>query len=140
MLVEERIDGRLVLNQPAGHVEKGETLLAAVVREALEETAFTFIPEAVLGVYLWGRAAVGPRYLRVAFCGRLTSHDPRRALDEGIERVLWLHRSEIAARTRRLRSPMVLRAVEDCISGVRHPVDHCDALTLDQLSLRAIKL
>lgn len=106
LLVEERIAGRLVLNQPAGHVENGETLWVAVIRETLEETAFTFVPEAILGVYLWGRGAGGPRFLRVAFCGRL-------------------------------RSPMVLRSVEDFLSGIRQPIDRCKAMTRDPLLLQA---
>ena len=140
MLVEERIEGRLVLNQPAGHVENGETLVAAVVRETIEETAFTFIPEATIGAYLWGRTAGGPRYLRVAFAGRHTSHDRQRTLDDGIERVLWLSRSELAASTDRLRSPMVIRAIDDYLSGIRHPVHLFQDLTLDKLALRAAVL
>jgi len=140
MLVEERIEGRLVLNQPAGHVENGETLLTAVVRETLEETAFTFIPEATIGAYRWGRSASGPQFLRVAFAGRHTSHDGRRTLDEGIERVLWLTRSELAASSDRLRSPMVLRAIDDYLSGIRHSVHLFEDLTLDELALRAAVL
>ncbi len=140
MFVEERIDGRLVLNQPAGHVDAGETLQAAVIRETLEESAFTFVPEAVLGVYLWGRDTVGLRYLRVAFCGRLTAHDPQQTLDEGIERVLWLPRTEVIAGTRRLRSPMVLRAVDDYLSGVRQSIDRYAAMTRDELLLQALRL
>jgi 8-oxo-dGTP pyrophosphatase MutT (NUDIX family) len=140
MLVEERIEGRLVLNQPAGHVENGETLVAAVVRETIEETAFNFIPEATIGAYLWGRSAGGPLYLRVAFAGRHIPHDGRRTLDEGIERVLWLTRSELAASNDRLRSPMVLRVVDDYLSGIRHPVHFLQDLTLDELALRAAVL
>ena len=90
MLVEERVSGRLVLNQPAGHVEPGETLAEAVVREALEETAWAFVPEAIVGVYLWGREGGQNPFLRVAFSGRCVAHDSQRKLDDGIERVLWL--------------------------------------------------
>ncbi len=140
MFVEERIDGRLVLNQPAGHVDPGETLQVAVIRETLEESAFTLVPEAVLGVYLWGREGAGLRYLRVTFCGRLTAHDPHRTLDEGIERVLWLPRAEILAGTWQLRSPMVLRAVDDYMSGVRQPIDRYAAMTRDELLLEARRL
>ena len=140
MLVEERIAGRLVLNQPAGHVEKGETLVAAVVRETIEETAFTFIPEATIGAYLWGRGARGPLYLRVAFAGRHTSHDSQRRLDEGIERVLWLSRAELVASTASLRSPMVLRAVDDYLTGIRLPLHLFQDLALDELATRAVVL
>jgi 8-oxo-dGTP pyrophosphatase MutT (NUDIX family) len=137
MLVEERIDGRLVLNQPAGHVEDGESLVAAVVRETLEESAFTFIPEATIGAYLWGRDAGKGPYLRVAFAGRHITHDGQRTLDAGIERVLWLSRTELLASRDRLRSPMVLRAVDDYLRGTRYPVDLFEDLPIDQLALRA---
>ena len=137
MLVEERVGGRLVLNQPAGHVEDGESLLAAVVREALEETAWTFIPEATIGVYLWGRDTGEKLFLRVAFSGRCVAHDRRRELDEGIERVLWLSRQEMVARSSQLRSPMVLRAVDDYAHGIRYPLDLCQDLAPEQLAMRA---
>ena len=137
MLVEERIHGQLVLNQPAGHVEQGETLVAAVVREALEEAAVTFIPENTIGAYIWGREPGKTPYLRVAFAGRYQAPDCQRQLDEGIERVLWLSRSELAACGDRLRSPMVLRVVDDYQRGIRYPVDLFQDLALDQLALRA---
>ena len=140
MLVEERVGGQLVLNQPAGHVEPGESLAAAVIREALEETAWTFVPEATLGVYLWGRDGGHNPFLRVAFAGRCVAHDSDRALDDGIERVLWLSRSELVARGARLRSPMVLRAVDDYERGIRYPVDLFQDLAVDQLALRAAVL
>jgi 8-oxo-dGTP pyrophosphatase MutT (NUDIX family) len=140
MVVEERVGGRLVLNQPAGHVEAGESLAAAVIREALEETAWTFVPEATIGVYLWGREGGDNQFLRVAFAGRCVAHDGQRALDVGIERVLWLSRSELVARSAQLRSPMVLRAVDDYERGTRYPVDLFQDLALEQLALRAAVL
>ena len=79
LFVEERAGGRIVLNQPAGHLEDGESLLDAVVRETLEETAWAFRPQAIVGVYLWrARAPQGRTFLRVAFCGDLRRHDPTR--------------------------------------------------------------
>ena len=93
MVVEERVAGRLVINQPAGHVEPGESLVQAVIREALEETGWTFVPDATIGVYLWGPKNSSTRFLRVAFTGRCIHHDPDRPLDDGIERVLWLRRT-----------------------------------------------
>lgn len=137
MLVEEHVSGRLVLNQPAGHVEPGESLMAAVVREALEETAWTFVPEAIVGVYLWGREAGQNPFLRVAFSGRCTTHDSQRKLDDGIERVVWLSRSDLMAHGDRLRSPMVIRAVDDYERGIRYPVDLFQDLAVEQLTLRA---
>jgi 8-oxo-dGTP pyrophosphatase MutT (NUDIX family) len=140
MLIEERVGGRLVLNQPAGHVEEGETLSEAVAREALEETAWTFAPDATIGVYLWGRDARENPFLRVAFAGHCVAHHPQRKLDEGIERVLWLSRPELVAQTARLRSPMVLRAVDDYERGIRYPVDLFQDLEIEQLALRAAVL
>lgn len=140
MLVEEHVGGQLVLNQPAGHVEDGESLAAAVIREALEETAWTFVPEATLGVYLSGRQPGEKLILRVAFSGRCTAHDKRRSLDVGIERVVWLSRAEMVAKTHRLRSPMVLRAVDDYEAGIRYPLDLLQDLAPEQLALRAAVL
>jgi 8-oxo-dGTP pyrophosphatase MutT (NUDIX family) len=123
MFVEERIHGRLQINQPAGHVEPGETLHAAVCRETLEETAWTFQPESMVGIYLWGRGPGQRTFLRVAFAGACGRHDDHRQLDTGIERVIWLSRDELIARTPQLRSPMVLRAVDDYLAGMRLPAD-----------------
>jgi len=140
LVVEERVGGRLVLNQPAGHVEAGETLLAAVVREALEETAWTFAPQATVGIYLSHRTTSERRYLRVAFTGLVSRHDASRTLDTGIERTLWLSRAELAAQPARLRSPMVLRAIDDYQRGMRYPLDLCQDLDADALALRAAQL
>jgi len=123
LFVEERVGVQLVFNQPAGHVERGEALIDAVVRETLEETAWTFEPEALLGVYLWEQPEKERSFLRFAFCGRVTAHDPRRRLDRGIRRALWMTRDELAARSDRLRSPMVMRCVDDYRAGHRYPLD-----------------
>lgn len=140
MLVEELVSGRLVLNQPAGHVEPGESLAEAVTREALEETAWTFVPEDIIGVYLWGREGSPNPFLRVAFSGRCVAHDSTRKLDAGIERVLWLSREDLMARSARLRSPMVMRAVDDYERGIRYPLDLFQDLAVEQLALRAAVL
>ncbi len=123
LLVEEEADGRLVLNQPAGHLDEGESLLEACVRETLEETAWHFAPEHLLGVYRWPSPARGVTYLRFAFTGQLLRHEPGRALDEGIRRVLWLTREEIARESPRHRSPQVLRCIDDYLAGERYPLD-----------------
>jgi phosphatase NudJ len=126
LLVEEHTAQGLRLNNPAGHLEPGESLLEAVVREALEETAHPFVPEALLGVYLarFERAATGEdiTYLRVAFRGSVGAVDPTRALDAGIVRALWMTADEIRATRERHRSPLVLRCIEDHLAGVRHPL------------------
>lgn len=121
LMVEERAGDALVLNQPAGHLEQGESLLAAVAREALEETGHRFDPLHVVGFYLWHSDAAGTTYLRVAFCG---SHEPtaRTTLDDGIVAVHWLSRAELARRSHQLRSPMVLRCIDDYLAGARHPL------------------
>jgi 8-oxo-dGTP pyrophosphatase MutT (NUDIX family) len=122
LLVEERIRGRLVFNQPAGHLEDGESLLEAVVREAVEETAWTFLPQSLLGVYLW-RSPRGHTTLRFAFHGSVREFDSRRTLDPPIVATHWLTRDEILARAAALRSPLVLRCIDDYLRGVRLPLD-----------------
>lgn len=123
LVVEERSpEGALVVNQPAGHVEHGECLIDAVVREAFEETAWHFRPEHLVGVYLWAHPNGTISYLRVCFCGTVEGHDPERALDEGVERALWLTREELAAQSERLRSPLVLGVIDDYLRGERYPL------------------
>ncbi len=124
LLVEERVATQLVFNQPAGHVEAGESLSEAVVRETLEETAWRFVPSHFLGVYLWKPSQPGPRsFLRLAFIGEVTERDPLRRLDRGIRRALWLSREELFQRRERLRSPMVLSCIDDYLAGRRYPLE-----------------
>ena len=123
LFVEERSGGRVVLNQPAGHLDRGESLHEAVARETLEETGWTFVPQQVVGIYLW-QAENSPRtFLRVAFCGLLQGHDPSRPLDHGILRTRWLDRSQLAALAARHRSPLVARCVDDYLAGTRYPLE-----------------
>jgi 8-oxo-dGTP pyrophosphatase MutT (NUDIX family) len=123
LMVEERSGSNLVLNQPAGHLEQGESLLAAVVRETLEETAHHFEPSHVVGFYLWRSEEADTTYLRVAFCGAATPMADVETLDEGIVAVHWLTRSQLFSRQRQLRSPMVLRCLDDYAAGHRYPLD-----------------
>lgn len=120
LLVEELIGGRLVLNQPAGHLDPGESLIEAARRETLEETGYSVEPSALVGVY---QLDVRQRhFVRFSFAARVIAHDPQRELDVGIRRALWLSRDEIAARGN-LRSAMVLRSIDDYLGGRRIPLD-----------------
>jgi len=92
LLVEERVRNRMVINQPAGHVERGEQLLEAIIRETLEETAWSFVPHALIGVYLWDHVDRQRSYLRFAFTGALTAHDPLRPLARQLDPTLWMSR------------------------------------------------
>lgn len=123
LFVEERdAEGHLVINQPAGHVEAGESLLEAVVRETFEETGWHIQPEALVGIYQWGRPDGGINYLRVAIAGRPEGHDENATLDEGIERTVWLSLDELAERRAMHRSPLVMRCTEDFLAGERYPL------------------
>ena len=130
LVVEERINRRLVFNQPAGHVEHGETLLAAVIREVREETAWGFEPQALLGVYLWRNPISGRSYMRFAFTGRVRDHDAAQPLDRGIVRTHWLSRHDLQEREPRLRSPLVMRCIEDYLGGTRLPLEPISNLDL----------
>ena len=122
LLVQELISGRSVYNQPAGHLEDGETLIEAVIRETREETAWEFEPESLVGIYQWRHPEKTKTFLRATFSGKGIHHDPDRQLDACIERMLWLTPEEIRNRHDRLRSPMVVRSIEDYLAGFRYPL------------------
>jgi 8-oxo-dGTP pyrophosphatase MutT (NUDIX family) len=131
LMVEERISGRLVLNQPAGHLEDRETLVEAVIRETREETAWRFHPEALVGTYLWRNPANDRSFLRFAFCGTVDDHQPKQPLDIGIVRSLWMSHEQLLAQPARLRSPLVLRCLEDFLLGKRQPLEAVACVGLD---------
>jgi 8-oxo-dGTP pyrophosphatase MutT (NUDIX family) len=130
LVVEERINRRLVFNQPAGHVERGENLLTAVVREVREETAWGFKPQALIGVYLWKNPMSGRSTMRFAFTGTVMDHNAAQPLDRGIVCTHWLSREDLREREPRLRSPLVLRCVEDYLGGTRLALDSVAELDL----------
>ncbi|WP_034640876.1 NUDIX hydrolase [Chitinilyticum aquatile] len=123
LMVEERILGELKLNQPAGHVEKNESIVAACVRETLEETAYAFTPTALVGIYQWTVPGTDLTYLRYAFAGELGAHHAERTLDDGIEAAVWLSRDELLARGAQHRSPLILACVDDYLAGKRYPLE-----------------
>ncbi len=127
LLVEEHTPEGLRLNNPAGHLDPGESPADGCAREALEETTHRFVPTALVGVYLsrFQRPATGEdiTYLRFAFCGELGDVVPGRTLDDGIVRTLWLTPDEVRASVARHRSPLVLRCMEDHQAGRRFPLD-----------------
>lgn len=123
LLVEETTSRGLLFNQPAGHLEPNESLVAAVAREVLEESAYQFEAQFLIGVYRWHSVHADTTYLRFAFGGRIVEHYPQRALDEGIVRALWVTTDELRASLERHRSPLVLRCVEDYLAGKKYPLD-----------------
>jgi 8-oxo-dGTP pyrophosphatase MutT (NUDIX family) len=126
LLVEEDTPEGLKLNNPAGHLEAGESPEQGVLREVLEETACTFTPQCVVGVYLsrFQRPATGEdvTYLRLAYGGTVGTPDPHQKLDDGIVRTLWLTLPELRASRERHRSALVLTCIEDYLTGQRHPL------------------
>ncbi len=125
LLVEEHTRKGLLLNNPAGHLDPGESLLQAVVREVLEETACLFTPSHLVGVYLARLPQEDPAitYLRFAFAGSVGEPEPGRALDDGIVRTLWLSAAELEASRERHRSPLLWRCVQDHRAGRHYPLD-----------------
>ena len=122
LLVEERIDGRSVLNQPAGHLDRGESLLAACKREVLEETAHRFEPTGLVGIYRWHYAARDVTFLRFCFWGDIKGIEDR-ALDREIVALHWLTEGEVKSRQAEHRSPLVQKCVQDFLAGRRFPLD-----------------
>ncbi len=137
LLVQERVARRVVLNQPAGHVEPGESLLEAVVRETREETGRRFTPQSVTGVYQW-QGPAGRMILRVAFAGQVGEPLPGASLDRAIIRTLWLDRGQLAARLPEHRSPLVQLCVDDYLRGARYPLEMLSHVPLAGLALRAV--
>lgn len=123
LLVEEATDEGIRFNQPAGHLECGEALTEAVVRETLEETGYAFEPSYLIGVYNWRHPSKDITYLRFAFGGEITGHDAGRKLDEGIIGARWLTHAEVRANASQHRSPLILRCIEDWQAGKRYPLE-----------------
>lgn len=125
LLVEEHTSEGLRLNNPAGHLDPGESLVDGCTRETLEETGHAFTPTALVAIYLatFQRPNREVTYMRYTFCGELGAHDAARALDDGIVRTVWMTRDEIAACPARHRSHLVLRSIDDYLRGQRFGLD-----------------
>ena len=123
LLVEETTDRGNRFNQPAGHLEDNETLIQAVIRETLEESAYDFVPTALLGVYHWKHPHNDITYLRFAFIGNVGVHYETQELDDGIIRAVWMTLDEIREKAALMRSPQVLTCIEDYLSGRSYPLE-----------------
>jgi len=122
LLVEEITERGHRFNQPAGHLENNETLIEAVIRETLEETAYSFTPESLLGIYHWKHEHNDTTYLRFAYIGSVSNHQPNMTLDEGIIRTVWMSVEEMRSNAMLMRSPQVLSCVEDYLNGHKFPL------------------
>ncbi len=123
LMVKERAEGGVVFNQPAGHLEEGETLLDAIVREVAEETAWHYRPEAVIGVYRLQIEDAGLTYLRICFSGCCLAHDRAKGLDPDIISTHWMTRDELQRDTVALRSALVMQCIDDYLAGYRYPLE-----------------
>jgi 8-oxo-dGTP pyrophosphatase MutT (NUDIX family) len=121
LFVQEKIDGRLVLNQPAGHLDPGESLVAACRREVMEETAHAFEPTGLVGIYRWHYAPKDVTFLRFCFKGTLKG-DEKRPLDKEIVALHWLSPDELQKRRAEHRSPLVQKCVDDFLAGRNFPL------------------
>lgn len=122
LMIEEIVNNKQVLNQPAGHIEPGETFVDAVIRETLEESAIHFLPEYATGIYRWTIPGTDQTYLRHCFTGKIKGYESNRSLDDTILRTLWLDRDEIQQQSTNLRSPLVLACIDDYLAGQRFPL------------------
>ena len=117
---KDKVTNKLVINQPAGHLENNESLVDAAIRETLEETGWDFVPEYISGIYRWVHSN-GETYLRICFVGEATTEHPELELDTGIERTVWLDVEEIR-KNKNLRSPLVIKSIEDFLDAKKYPI------------------
>jgi len=122
LLVEEIIKGQCLINQPAGHLEPDETFAQGMVREVLEETGYQVEPEALLGLYVYRTPDLSITFHRVCFIARITGIVENAQLDEGIIGPRWMTRDEVA-KADNLRAELVLRCIDDYLSGQRYPLE-----------------
>ena len=130
LMVEEESEGKIVYNQPAGHLDEGESLIQAVIRETLEETAWHMQPENFIGIFQWKSPENGTTYLRFCFSGSCDQFESDRKLDDGILGTDWMSYQALVNNKNKLRSPMVLRCIEDYLAGNQYPLSIVTDLNL----------
>lgn len=123
LLIEEETDRGNRFNQPAGHLEDNESLIEAVIRETQEESAYRFTPSALLGIYHWKHEHNNSTYLRFAYIGSVSDHQPEQPLDSGILRSVWMTIDEMHANPMLMRSPQVITCCEDYLKGQSFPLE-----------------
>ena len=138
LIVEERASGLMVLNLPGGHLEPGETVEQAAIRETMEETGCEISVNGLLGVYLWIHPQSRQQFLRIVYTGDLVRENDGRNLDSGVSAVHWFGVADLNHRSRDLRSPVVLRSVEDYLAGQRQPHSVLAGLTSVQRDVAAV--
>ncbi len=126
LMVEELSQGKLVLNQPAGHLDPGESLVDAAIRETFEETGWQVEPTHVLGISRYTAQHSGVIYYRTSFIAKALQHHPDSPLDTGIKRAVWMSYAELQKEQHRLRSPLVLKNIEKYLTGTRYPLSLID--------------
>jgi 8-oxo-dGTP pyrophosphatase MutT (NUDIX family) len=123
LIVEESVEGKVVYNQPAGHIEQGESLFEGAIRETLEETAWLVTLTGFLGLYQYTAESNRICYVRSCFIATPRQHFPDRPLDTGVLRALWMTRADLLKRQEQMRSPIVLRVIDDYLAGRHYPLD-----------------
>ena len=130
LLVEEQVDGQIVWNQPAGHLEADESLIEAARRETIEETAYDVQIDSLIGIYQAKAGAKNDTYIRICFSGTALKHDPDLPLDSGIIRACWLTRQEIEDKRADMRSPTVIQVIDDYLAGTKYPLSLIQTRTI----------
>lgn len=123
LFVEENVSNHIVFNQPAGHLEKDESFIDAVKREVLEETAWEFTPQSIVGIYMYPNQHNDTTYLRFCFSGTCNNHHSDQTLDDGIIQAVWLNREDIKKNKDKMRSPMVSQCINDYLSAKSYPLE-----------------